>query len=241
MLKWSRNSVTTSSASPARSRPLSTKMQVSWSPIASCSSAADDRGIDAAREAADHPALADLRADPLDRLVAERGHRPVAAAAARRDGRSSGAAPRRAACARPRDGTARRRSAACRRRWRRRARPRSTPTTRKPGGSASTRSPWLIHTCSRSPFGQTPVEERAVVGDVDDGAAELAVVGRPRRGRPAARTSSARRSRCRAPARPARTRSSGARGAAVLVHRGRAAREDDRLRARRRRSARRRC
>ena len=37
-----------------------------------------DRRIDAAGEAADHPALADLRADALDRLVAEGGHRPVA-------------------------------------------------------------------------------------------------------------------------------------------------------------------
>ena len=40
-----------------------------------------DRGIDAARQAADHPALADLRADFLDRLVLEGAHGPVAAAA----------------------------------------------------------------------------------------------------------------------------------------------------------------
>ena len=37
-----------------------------------------DRGIDAAGEAADHPALADLRADLLDRLLAEGAHGPVA-------------------------------------------------------------------------------------------------------------------------------------------------------------------
>ena len=37
-----------------------------------------DRRIDAARQAADHPALADLRADRLARLGAERRHRPVA-------------------------------------------------------------------------------------------------------------------------------------------------------------------
>ena len=37
-----------------------------------------DRRIDAAGEAADHPALADLGADRLARLGAERRHRPVA-------------------------------------------------------------------------------------------------------------------------------------------------------------------
>ena len=39
------------------------------------------RGVDAAGQPADHPALADLLADLLDRLVAERAHRPVAVAA----------------------------------------------------------------------------------------------------------------------------------------------------------------
>ena len=39
-----------------------------------------DRDVDAAREAADHAALADLRADARDRLAAERRHRPIAAA-----------------------------------------------------------------------------------------------------------------------------------------------------------------
>ena len=41
-----------------------------------------DGAIDAAREAADHPSLADLLADLLDRLVAIGRHRPVARAAA---------------------------------------------------------------------------------------------------------------------------------------------------------------
>ena len=40
-----------------------------------------DRGIDAAREAADHPSPADLAADLVDRLGAKQRHRPVAAAA----------------------------------------------------------------------------------------------------------------------------------------------------------------
>ena len=34
--------------------------------------------------------------------------------------------------------------------------PFDTPTTLKPGGSCVTRSPWLIHTVSRSPFFHTP-------------------------------------------------------------------------------------
>ncbi len=40
-----------------------------------------DGGVDAARQAADHPAGADLAADFLDRLVPERPHGPVAGAA----------------------------------------------------------------------------------------------------------------------------------------------------------------
>ena len=34
--------------------------------------------------------------------------------------------------------------------------PSLTATVRNPGGSATTRSPWLIHTCSRAPFGHNP-------------------------------------------------------------------------------------
>ena len=41
----------------------------------------DDRRVDAARQAADHAPAADLGADPLDRLLPERRHRPVAGAA----------------------------------------------------------------------------------------------------------------------------------------------------------------
>ena len=41
-----------------------------------------DRGIDAAGQAADHPAAAHLVADARDRRLPERGHRPVATAAA---------------------------------------------------------------------------------------------------------------------------------------------------------------
>ena len=40
-----------------------------------------DGGIDPARQSADHPALADLAADLIDRFELERAHRPVAGAA----------------------------------------------------------------------------------------------------------------------------------------------------------------
>ena len=105
-----------------------------------------DRGVDAAREAADHPALADLRADLLDHALAVGGHGPVGLRGRRCCGRSWRAACRRPACAPPRGGTS-----SCRA-----LRPRSTAmangafgevaTTSKPAGSSVTRSPWLIHT-----------------------------------------------------------------------------------------------
>ena len=74
-----------------------------------------DGGIDAAGEAADHPALADLRADARDRLVAEGLHRPVAACSRRCAARSCAGAPRHAACGPPRGGTSGRNSGASRR------------------------------------------------------------------------------------------------------------------------------
>ena len=54
--------------------------------------------------------------------------------------------------------------------------PFDTPTTLKPGGSRVTRSPWLIHTVSRSPFFQTPSNSARVARDLELGAAELAVM-----------------------------------------------------------------
>ena len=39
------------------------------------------------------------------------------------------------------------------------------------------RSPWLIQTCSRSPFFQTPSNSAQSSVDIDEGAAELAMVG----------------------------------------------------------------
>jgi hypothetical protein len=57
--------LTTSAASFMRIRPWSTRMQVSWSPIASWISKRGHGGIDAAGQAADHLAGADLLADLL--------------------------------------------------------------------------------------------------------------------------------------------------------------------------------
>ena len=50
------------------------------------------------------------------------------------------------------------------------------PSTRKPGGSSVTRSPWLIQTGYFSPFAPDAFEDRAVGDDLDLGAAEFAVM-----------------------------------------------------------------
>ena len=50
------------------------------------------------------------------------------------------------------------------------------PTTSKPSGSAVTRSPWLIQTWWRWPVAQRPSNSGHVLLDLDEGAAELAVV-----------------------------------------------------------------
>ena len=78
MLKWSRNSATTSAPSFARIRPWSTNTQVSWSPIASWISTAATAESTPPERPQITRALADLGADRLARLAAERRHRPVA-------------------------------------------------------------------------------------------------------------------------------------------------------------------
>ena len=50
------------------------------------------------------------------------------------------------------------------------------PSTRKPGGSTVTRSPWLIQTGYFSPFFQTPSNSGLSDDDLDLGAAEFAMV-----------------------------------------------------------------
>ena len=51
-------------------------------------------------------------------------------------------------------------------------------TTSKPGASVSTRSPWLIHTWCFSPTFHSPSNNARRRDDVDERAAELALVGR---------------------------------------------------------------
>jgi hypothetical protein len=123
-------------------------MQVSWSPIASCISTAATEAVDAAGQAADHPALADLGADAGDRL--RRGRRPWSSRrAAAIVGEVAQEIARRAGCAPPRDGTARRRICGASSAMAAKGAPSRWRPPRKPGGMAVTRSPWLIHTCSR--------------------------------------------------------------------------------------------
>ena len=50
------------------------------------------------------------------------------------------------------------------------------PSTLKPGGSSVTRSPWLIQTGYFCPFSHTPSNSGLIGGDLDLGAAELAVM-----------------------------------------------------------------
>ena len=80
--KWRPNTSRTTRASRPRSRPLLTKMQVSWLPMALCSSAAATLESTPAAQAQDDLLLAHLGADCLDRLVDVIAHRPVLAAAA---------------------------------------------------------------------------------------------------------------------------------------------------------------
>ena len=100
---------TTCSASFSRIRPWSTKTQVSLLADRAVDEQRRDRGVDAAGEAADHPALADLgagssrpaRRSPTAATTAPRSRR-------RRAGSGSGSRSRRG-CGRPRGGTGSRR------------------------------------------------------------------------------------------------------------------------------------
>ncbi len=170
-----------------------------------------DRGIDAAGQAADHLALADLLADFLDRLVLEGAHGPVAFGA--RDLAHEIAQERRAmrrvhhfemelggvefALVVGDDGD---------RRIRRSRRPReSLPAARSRGRRGSSRPDSSGPSSTRPRIAACPRSPSPRRGRIRDDA-------RPRPCRRAAAPSPARRSRCRAPARPLR-RSRAARAA----------------------------
>ena len=121
----------------------------------------DHRGVDPARQRAQHPVGAHLRPDLRDRGVDEGRHGPRRAARRRPRGSSRGCVGP-AGCGRPRDGTARRRAAARRRPWPPPGSCRWRRALAKPGGGCITVSPWLIHTVSRpSRSGVTPRRARS--------------------------------------------------------------------------------
>ena len=126
-------------------------MQVSWSPMALCRSAAVDRRIDAAAQPEHDFLVADLSPDARASFFDERAHRPIHGAmadvkdkilqdlfAARRVGDFGMKLQADKVCvADPR--SRRSRILPC------------VPTTRNPSGNAVTSSPWLFQTSSWSP------------------------------------------------------------------------------------------
>ena len=226
-LKVSRNAAITCSPSPLRIRPWSTNTQVSWSPIARCtSSAATDESTPPESPQID-PAVADLRADPRDLLVDDR-RRGSSCGRRRRcpRGTSSGSAGR-TGCGRPRGGTGSRRCRAPGPRRRRPARPSRTASSVNPGG----RAPDAV--AVRHPAGllaRQPGEQPAGLANGQLGAAELADLGALDERRRARARAAACRSRCRAPGCRARAAPWSSCGRAVGVHRRRPAGEDQPLR-----------
>ena len=106
------NASRTCSASFIRIRPWSTKTQVSLLPHRPVNEQRRDRGVDPAREPADHPSVADLRPDPRHLFGDHRGRRPVRLAAADLAQKAGRGSRSHRACARPRDETGCRRGRA---------------------------------------------------------------------------------------------------------------------------------
>ena len=152
---WRRNVSTTWSPSPLRMRPVSTNTQVSWAPMALCTSAA----ATAESTPPDSPQI--TRPSPTWARIASTAVSTkfsiVQSAGSPRDvvaGSAPGAAGR-AGCARPRGGTARRRCAARGSRAPRPGRPAVAAVDDEALRARSvTASKWLIHTVwvwARSP------------------------------------------------------------------------------------------
>ena len=143
---------------PSRSSPLSTKMQVSRSPMARWTSAAatvESTPPESAQTTRSSPTRSRMRGT---QRVDEALHRPVGLRRRRRGGRSCAGSRARRRCARPRDGTARRRSAG-----RGGGRPRTAScrcwrAARGRRRARVTRSPWLIQTRVLRP----PIDEQRI-------------------------------------------------------------------------------
>ena len=163
-LRGARSASAPAAASSSRSRPLSTKMQVSRSPIA-CG-AASPRPSNRRRPTARRRRG---RRRPSRESARCSRRRTTPSSSRRVQPQTSNAKLRRisiaaARCARLRGGTAGRRAAA----------PRSciaatgaladVATTSKPGGAAATKSPWLAQTLQRR---RHVLEQRRAGGDVD--------------------------------------------------------------------------
>ena len=204
MLKWPRNSRTTSSPSPARIRPWSTKTQVSWSPIASwISTAATAESTPPERPQITRPlpTLARIasRASARNAAIVQSLFSPATlwtklAISSRAVGRVDDLGMEHQAVVAALFVGDQRVGRVLRRRRR----------GAKPGGRRVMRSPWLIHTMWRSPGFHTPVEQRARRRRPRPRRGRIRGGGRFRRRRRAARPWSSGRSRCRAPARPTR-------------------------------------
>ena len=175
-----------------------------------------DRGIDAARQAADDAALADLLADRRDRLLAVGAHGPVALDAGDLVDeilQQPGAVRRVHHLRMEHDAVHLSRRIAEHRKGRAFGSAENLEPLRKRDDPVAVAHPDLVALAGRP----QALEQRAVLLDLrrrrgrTRGGRNL----RPRR--PSARTWSSGRSRCRAPARPLRRRSAGARGLPISV------------------------
>ena len=197
--KWPSKVSTTCAASSLRSRPWSTKTQVSWSPTALWTSSAATAESTPPESAQMTRSRADLRADALDLLLDHGGGRPrrrragdvveevlqqLLAVRRVHDLRVELDAVE-AALRRPR----RRRSASTR----------EPAVTRAPSGGASTESRWLIQTVCSSGRPAASAPRRRASAVLPNSRRRCA-----RRGRRGPAPSAACRSRCRAPGRRAR-------------------------------------
>ena len=145
-------SSSTWSASPARIRPVSTKTQVSWSPMALCTSAAATAESTPPRQRAQHAVGTHLGPHRGHLLLDDRDVRPRRQAAADVDGGScSNSSLPRSVCTTSGWNCTPKMRAIGVVRWRPPAHPGWSAVATNPSGTAVMASPWLIHTVRRRP------------------------------------------------------------------------------------------